>query len=150
MAEGSTIQAISAMDPAPTAQAPAPLLLNAKQSAEQNLSHRIGPDESLISLTEATRFLPKVNGKRISVCALWRWARRGLRGVRLDYCRVGRRICTSREALLRFFSELAELDERSFPDARSRPRVLKRLPITSKQRERALLEADEILARAKI
>lgn len=30
----------------------------------------------------------------------------------LEYVRVGRRICTTREALLRFFTNLGELDER--------------------------------------
>lgn len=39
--------------------------------------------ESLLSLTEATKALPRVNGKRPSISTLWRWCRRGLRGVRL-------------------------------------------------------------------
>ena len=71
----------------------------------------IGCDEQLITLTEATRRLPKVDGKKISVCTLWRWCRRGLRGVSLEYVRVGRKICTTREALLRFFTDLAETDD---------------------------------------
>ena len=29
----------------------------------------------------------------------------------LEYVRVGRKICTTREALLRFFSDLADLDD---------------------------------------
>jgi len=45
---------------------------------------RIGTDEDLITLTEAAKCLPKVNGKKPAVCTLWRWCRRGLRGISLD------------------------------------------------------------------
>jgi len=110
----------------------------------------IGSDEELITLTEATRRLPKVDGKKVSVCTLWRWCRKGLRGVFLEYVRVGRRICTTRQALLRFFSELADLDDRFQPDTRSKQASLKRPPITSRQRQRALAEADAVLERAGI
>ena len=72
---------------------------------------RIGPAEYLITLTEATKILPKVNGKGPAVCTLWRWCRRGLRGQFLEGVPVGRKICTTRQALLRFFTELAEIDE---------------------------------------
>ena len=111
---------------------------------------RIGPDEQLITLAEATKHLPKVDGKKVSVCTLWRWCRRGLRGAFLEYVRVGRKICTTREAMLRFFSELADMDDRIPPDTRSQPRVLKRPPLTSRQRQRALAEADAVLERAGI
>jgi len=78
---------------------------------------QIGPDERLMTLTEATGLLPRIDGKKVAVCTLWRWCRKGLRGKYLDYVRVGRRICTTRQALLRFFTDLADLDERvvSFP-----------------------------------
>ena len=89
---------------------------------------RIGPDEQLITLAEATKHLPKVDGKKVSVCTLWRWCRRGLRGAFLEYVRVGREICTTREARLRFFTGLADLDDRIAPAAGSRPAGLKRLP----------------------
>jgi len=112
---------------------------------------RISPDEKLITLTEATRHLPKVDGKKVSVCTLWRWCRKGLRGAFLEYVRVGRKICTTREAMLRFFTELAELDERIDADRYAKPASLKRsLPkaITSRQRQRALAQADAVLERA--
>ncbi len=48
--------------------------------------------EDVMSLTEATKVLPKVNGKRPAISTLWRWCRRGLRGVHLEYVRVGRNI----------------------------------------------------------
>ena len=127
---------------APTA--PAPLLVSAAEA-----TRRIGPDEELLSLAEAARRLPKVDGRKIAIPTLWRWCRRGLRGARLEYVRVGRKICTTREALMRFFTNLAELDERVPPPGR--PSFLAgRKPITSKQRLRALAEADEVLERARI
>jgi hypothetical protein len=119
---------------------------------------RIGPDEVLITLTEAAKRLPRLDGKKVSVCTLWRWCRVGLRGVFLEYVRVGRTICTTREAMLRFFSRLADLDEHPSPDKsiKSHPRLprhflsRKRSPITSRQRQRALAEADAVLERAGI
>jgi hypothetical protein len=66
----------------------------------------------------------------------------------LEYVRVGRRICTTHEALLRFFSELAELDEQTPSHRPSRARGKRR--ITSRQRKRALAQADAVLERAGI
>jgi hypothetical protein len=109
----------------------------------------IGPDEELVTLTQVTRHLPKVDGKKVSTCTVWRWCRKGLRGVFLQYVRVGRRVCTSRPALLRFFAELADLDRRIKPVSLN-PRKFNRKPVTSKQRLRALQEADAVLERAGI
>jgi len=111
---------------------------------------RISPNEQLISLTEAARRLPKIDGRKVAISTLWRWCRKGLGGENLEYVRVGRKVCTSHEALLRFFNRLAHLDERIPPDTHSRPAAMKRTAITSKQRQKALAEADEVLRRAGI
>lgn len=110
----------------------------------------IDPDEELITLSQAAGLLPRIDGRKVSVCTLWRWCRKGLRGVFLQYVRVGRRVCTTQAALLRFFTALAELDQQAAPSAHSRPRAAKRRPITSRQRQRALAEADAVLERAGI
>jgi hypothetical protein len=34
--------------------------------------------ETIVSLTEATKILPKVNGKRPANSTLWRWCRKGI------------------------------------------------------------------------
>ncbi len=120
----------------------------AKQTSR--LERRISPNEELITLTEAAKHLPKVDGKKVSICTIWRWCRVGLRGMCLEYVRVGRKICTTREAMLRFFSDLADQDEFISPDTRSQPRFLKRSPLTTRQRQRVLAEADAILERAGI
>lgn len=66
--------------------------------------------ERLLSLAEAAKVLPPINNKRPAISTLWRWCRKGLRGVKLDYVRVGRNIATSHEALGRFFVALAAAD----------------------------------------
>ena len=127
-----------------------PPLPRVEEGEPEALTRRIGPNEELITLTEAAKCLPKVDGKKVSVCTLWRWCRVGLRGMFLEYVRVGRKICTTREAMLRFFSDLADLDDFVSPDTRSQPRFLKRSPITTRQRQLALAEADAVLERAGI
>lgn len=111
------------------------------------IGRRIGPHEQLITLSQATKLLPRINGKHPATCTLWRWCRRGLRGVFLEYVRAGRRICTTREALLRFFTALADMDDLAPP---ALPAGLCRRPITSRQRQRALAEADRVLEEAGI
>jgi hypothetical protein len=105
-------------------------------------------NETIVSLTEATKTLPRVNGKRPAISTLWRWCRKGLRGVRLEYIRVGRNIATSREALNRFFEALAQDDT---PPVQTPPPVARpeRQPAPA-ARHRALDDADRILKEARI
>jgi hypothetical protein len=64
-------------------------------------------NETLVTLTEATHHLPpRRKGKRPAVSTLFRWAQRGIRGVRLETLQVGGTKCTSLEALQRFFDRL--------------------------------------------
>jgi hypothetical protein len=62
--------------------------------------------EEAITLSEAARLLPG----RPAAGTVWRWARKGLRGVRLGYVRRGRKILTSRAEVERFMSRLARRD----------------------------------------
>lgn len=66
--------------------------------------------ETVVSLTEAAKALPSIDGRRIHVSTLWRWARKGVRGVQLEYIRLGHRVCTSVEAVQRFAEALARSD----------------------------------------
>lgn len=59
-----------------------------------------------LTLAQAARELP---GKP-SPSTVWRWCRRGVNGVRLEYRRVGRNIITNRAALQRFIDELTRRD----------------------------------------
>ena len=63
--------------------------------------------ETLISLTEATKGLPRRRrGKKPHVSTLYRWSTAGCRGVVLETLQVGGTRCTSKEALARFFRRL--------------------------------------------
>jgi hypothetical protein len=123
-------------------------------NATSSIDAVIGHDEELLTLTQAAKCLPRIDGRKVSVCTLWRWCRKGLRGVFLRYVRVGRRVCTTQAALLQFFTALAELDQPSqrqtATSPRSQSRVFKRRTISSRQRQRALAEADAVLERAGI
>jgi hypothetical protein len=64
-------------------------------------------DEFTIPLRQAAKLLPcRRQGKPAHVATLYRWAHRGLRGVRLETVQIGGTLCTSREALQRFFERL--------------------------------------------
>lgn len=66
--------------------------------------------EELLPLAEAAKPLPKRrNGSRPHASTLYRWAKDGLSGVRLEVLRVGDTTCTSWEALQRFFQRLTAL-----------------------------------------
>jgi len=109
----------------------------------------ISKDEKLITLTEATKMLPRVNGKRMNVSTTWRWCKKGLGGINLEYVRVGQKIATSSEALNRFFVSLADADKvKQFSSDVHLPRKPRRP--SDLARQKSIEEADEILVRAGI
>lgn len=68
--------------------------------------------ESVVSFAEAAASLPRRRGNRsVHVSTIHRWARRGCRGVRLEFIQVGGTMCTSQEALQRFFAKLTQHHE---------------------------------------
>ena len=65
-------------------------------------------EESVLSLVEAAKKLPRRRaGKKPHVATLYRWASHGLKGIRLETIQVGGTLCTSIEALQRFFERLS-------------------------------------------
>lgn len=77
--------------------------------------------EKLISLEEAAQSAPGFRpGKCMSVAAVRRWAKRGLRGIKLETAIAGGRRCTSREAVQRFFELLTEAREPEPPKPKRR------------------------------
>lgn len=76
--------------------------------------------EEVVTLSAATRHLPaRRAGKRPHVATMYRWASRGLRGQKLETIRIGGTLCTSLQALQRFFDKLSgSVDE--YPDCPSR------------------------------
>ena len=68
--------------------------------------------ERVITFTEAAGHLPRRRmGRRPHVATLYRWTQRGLRGVRLESIQIGGSLCTSVEAMQRFFNRLGGGDE---------------------------------------
>jgi hypothetical protein len=99
--------------------------------------------EKVVSLTEATRLLPKSpKNKKLHVSTLYRWAIGGLRSkdgmiVCLETVKVGGTTCTSQEALQRFFDRLS-----------GDTTVVTPPTLTRRQRLRELEQVDEELRRA--
>ena len=60
--------------------------------------------EQLLTLTKAARNIPSRTGHGLNPSTVWRWAKVGVRGVRLETVLVGGIRYTSREALTRFFA----------------------------------------------
>ncbi len=67
-------------------------------------------NENVGTLSEVAGKLPRLGGRKIHTSTLWRWASRGLRGVRLEHVRLGGRIITSLEAVQRFSESLSDAD----------------------------------------
>jgi uncharacterized protein DUF1580 len=66
-------------------------------------------DEEVLTFRHAVRRLPRRrSGRHPHPATLYRWATEGLRGVRLETIQVGGTLCTSIEALQRFFEELGK------------------------------------------
>jgi len=59
-----------------------------------------------IPISDVPGILPKKNGKKVSVSAVYRWLK-GLRGIQLRAIQIGGTRCTSQEWLSEFFSALS-------------------------------------------
>lgn len=103
--------------------------------------------EKLLSLRDASRAVPKIDGRKPHMSTLWRWCRKGVRGVRLEYVRLGHRVCTSSEALSRFANNLADVDARDYATAPPTKKSKPKLTRTDRQRVEAVAEANARLER---
>jgi len=106
--------------------------------------------ETPLSLTEAAATIPKLDGKRPCVSTIWRWCRKGIRGIPLEYARLGHRVVTSREALARFADRLVEADAQRDEkrSAGAKCHAVAPKPRTSKQRARDIAAAEKRLSTA--
>ena len=78
--------------------------------------------ERILTLTEAAKLVPRRRrGKATHVGTLYRWADPGLHGVKLEVIRVGGTLCTSVEALQRFFDRLTALKSARVQPSQDRP-----------------------------
>jgi hypothetical protein len=64
--------------------------------------------EEILPFATAARRLPCLRkGRPVSPATLWRWASHGMRGIKLETCKVGGTTCTSAAAMRRFFAQLS-------------------------------------------
>jgi len=58
--------------------------------------------ETLVSLGDVPSLLPSRRGRRVHRATVYRWAAKGVGGVRLDVLRIGGSLFTSEQAVARF------------------------------------------------
>lgn len=66
-------------------------------------------DEQLLSFSQIAETLQEKTGQPYSAVTVWRWARRGLRGITLETIKIGGRFMSSLEAVERFSRRLAAI-----------------------------------------
>jgi len=106
----------------------------------------VNDTQEWLGLSEAARQLPAINGRRIHPSSLWRWARKGIAGERLEHGKLGGRIVVTMDGIRQFAERLAEVDiPAAGPKLPEEPK-----PRTTKQRERDVARAEAELAEAGI
>lgn len=64
-------------------------------------------NDELLTAAEAAKLCPRVGGKKPHLTCIWRWAKEGVGGIRLEHVVISRTLFTTREALCQFFRDLA-------------------------------------------
>ena len=101
----------------------------------------------LLTLSQAAKQLPRVNGRKVHTSTLWRWCRRGCKGIKLQYYRIGRTIMTTEVALDQFFTALAKADAEQIDSSNYKPRHKRRRP---GNRQASIDQANDVLRNAGI
>ncbi len=70
----------------------------------------ISEKEKLLTMEEAARVYSQIHGTNTHPLTVWRWCRKGFKGVHLKYFRAGRRIKTTENALIQFGKDLVARD----------------------------------------
>ena len=105
--------------------------------------------EQLLGLTELAKQLPKINGRRPSVCTLWRWCLKGIDGVRMEHVRRGKAIATTVSAVDRFSAALAQHRVEQLPQEGG-PHIARKRATNPAARRKSIEEAERILREAGI
>ncbi len=96
----------------------------------------------ILTLAQASKRIPAIDGKRPHVATLYRWWSRGINGIHLECLKVGRKLGTTEENLNKFFVECGA--------AGPQPRTRRTTPVaptkrTPQQREKAIRDAEAYL-----
>lgn len=92
-------------------------------------------NETIQSLADGAAYIGRLTGRTPHAATVWRWADKGVAGIKLEVARVGGRKYTSAEAIQRFVDRCTEADGDATPARR-----------TTRQRERAINAAEKRLA----
>ena len=104
--------------------------------------------EDYLPLAEAAKRMPRgTNGRKVHVSTIWRWCRRGCRGIKLRYYRVGRTIMVTETTLQQFFSALAKVDAEQADSNNYKPRPKRSRP---GNRQASIDQANDVLRNAGI
>ena len=76
--------------------------------------------DDLIPIREVPDHLPRHNGKKIHISAVYRWMQRGRNGVTLEYIQIGGRRYTTAEALQNFFEAASKQPQPRIESPRER------------------------------
>ena len=76
--------------------------------------------EQLVRLSRAARLVEQITGDGVSPATLYRWASRGLSGVRLRVLCTGGHMRTNEQWLRNFFEELSEVRQSNSTPKKSR------------------------------
>ncbi|MBN1123361.1 MAG: DUF1580 domain-containing protein [Sedimentisphaerales bacterium] len=107
------------------------------------------PNKTLLTLSQAAKTLPRINGRKIHTSTIWRWCRKGCHGIFLSYWRIGRTVVTTEGALNQFFRLLAENDSVLTQHTNFKPPIRKRRRRPA-DRQASIEQANQILRQAKI
>lgn len=124
-----------------------PLSANLRPPQDDPTNCLVDPmGDDLIQLRDVPKLLPSRNGKRLHHTTVWRWAQKGLDGVRLETVKVGRAIFTSQRALDAFFRrstlQVPESGNPGVPTPKSNPTRRRRAQQQASRDLEAFLEGE--------
>lgn len=122
-------------------------IIHARES--EMLGAAPGLTSGMMTLAEAAKVVPHQGRKRVNTSTLWRWCRKGVRGIYLKYARVGRTIMITESDLRTFFTALVEVD-RIIQPTNTNIRHHRPRHINTAARQKSIDDAKEILVRAGI
>jgi hypothetical protein len=83
--------------------------------------------ETLISISDTPKHLPRRrNGKTVHISAVYRWLKKGIKGIRLESARIAGTTYTSLEALQRWSDALTNADESTADEILQTPKSRER------------------------
>jgi hypothetical protein len=129
---------------------------NAGAPGYNQASSSILENEQIVSFAQGIEYIKIRTGRKLHTSAIWRWARKGVRGVKLECIRVGGEFMTSIEAIGRFTAALANVEPAVRAGRSDALQPSKKTPVAASSssrplhRVRAIEKAEQVLRDAGI